>query len=318
MGAIATRGFEGGEESAVLSGELGPSVVELVALVGHLAIQSEDVEGILPEGFVLPPAIYTVLLVLGLGTVAAVLYVLSPPVRNRTIVAFAPWMMTGGVLHAIVVAQGMPPLVEPLFEAPAVYATVGIVAGVVWIVGSVYEAVGNHSAARILGVVGTGVVVTFVVFALIEGHQAGQLHPLPAVLAIAGTIVAAAVTWILLGLYFTDSAAATSLTGVLVVLGQALDGVSTAVGYDVLGARERTPLAAHVLDAGAQLPTAEYIGAGWLFVLVKLLLASAIVVLFREWVKESPQQARLVLAFVAGVGLGPGTHNLLLFVLGGG
>lgn len=287
-------------------------LAELAPIAGAL-----QVGGVLPEGFSLPPLVYTVLLVLGVLTVAAVLYVLSPPVRSRTIVALAPWMMAGGVVHAIRLTLGVPSIVEPLLGSPAVYATVAIVAGAVWVFAAIYEEMGPHPAERTLGIVGTGVVVTFVVFALIEGYQSGELHPLPPVVAVAGAVVAAAVTWIVLSIYFTDSAAVTSWAGATVVAAHALDGVTTAVGYDVLNAEEQTPLSARVLEAGELLPTAEYLGAGWLFVLVKLLLASFIVILFREWVRDEPHRARLFLAIVAAVGLGPGSHNLMLFALAG-
>lgn len=285
-----------------------------IGIDGAVLLQADRV---LPEGFAIPEPLYTAFLLLGLATVGAILYVLSPPVRSKTVVALAPWMMTGGIVHAIQQAHGMPPEVEPLFGTPAVYGTVSIAAGAVWIVAEIYEEIGTHSSDRILGIVGTGVAVTFAVFALIEAFGRGELHPLPAVLGFAGALVAAAVTWIVLSIYFTESAAITSWAGATVVAGHALDGVTTAVGYDVLHASERTPLSARILEAGELLPTAEYIGAGWLFILVKLLLASAIVILFREWVRDAPRQARLLLALVAAVGLGPGTHNLILFALSG-
>lgn len=273
--------------------------------------------GVLPEGFGLPPLVYTVLLVVGVASVAALLYAISPPVRNRTVVAFAPWMMTGGVLHAIKGMQEVPDLVEPLLGTPAVYATVTIVTGVLWIVGTIYEEMGPHSADRLVGVVGTGVVVTLTVLALFDALQRGRLDLLPTTLAIIGALVAGTATWIVLSLVYTDAVAVTSLSGALVVFAHAFDGVSTAVGHDVLDAGERTPISARILEFGETLPTAEYIGAGWLFLLVKLLLASVIVVLFHEWVRETPQRARLVLAIIAALGLGPAANNLLLFAISG-
>jgi uncharacterized membrane protein len=57
------------------------------------------------------------------------------------------------------------------------------------------------------------------------------------------------------------------------------------------------------------------LGVGWLFVLVKLLVAAGIVVLLADLVREDPVEGRLLLGFVAAVGLGPGVHNVLLFVV---
>jgi uncharacterized membrane protein len=103
--------------------------------------------------------------------------------------------------------------------------------------------------------------------------------------------------------------------GVLVVFAHALDGVSTAVGADLLGFEERTPLSAAILEFAGTLPTADPLGVGWLFVLVKLALAGAIVSLFADYVREEPTQAYLLLSGVIAVGLGPGAQNVLLYVV---
>jgi uncharacterized membrane protein len=273
--------------------------------------------GVLPDGFGLPPLPYVGLLLLGLLTVGALLWALSPPVTNGTVVALAPWMMTGGVLHALDQVREFPDYVEPLFGTPAVYATVAVAAGTVWVGTTIYSAMTQGSPDRKLGIIGTGFVVTFVIMALIDAFNAGTLDTLPAAITIAVTGFVAAITWAILGVRFTDAAAVTSWSGVVVVVSHALDGVSTAVGYDLLDVSERTPASEVILEAGAALPTAEYVGAGWLFVVVKLLVASAVVIFMREWVRDAPQEARLVLAGVAAVGLGPGMNNLMLFAITG-
>jgi uncharacterized membrane protein len=101
----------------------------------------------------------------------------------------------------------------------------------------------------------------------------------------------------------------------MVVFAHALDGASTAVGTDLLGAGERTPLSAAILEFAKTLPTADAIGAGWLFVLVKLALAVAVVNLFAGYVREDPRRAHLLLAVIVAVGLGPGVQNVLLFAV---
>uniref|UniRef100_UPI000299E622 DUF63 family protein n=1 Tax=Halococcus hamelinensis TaxID=332168 RepID=UPI000299E622 len=101
----------------------------------------------------------------------------------------------------------------------------------------------------------------------------------------------------------------------LCVLGHALDGVSTAVGIDVLGFGERSPFSRAIIEFAATLPTASLLGAGWLFVVVKLALAAAVLVLLASYVREEPGEGYLLLGAVAAVGLGPGAHNLLLFTI---
>ncbi|MCO8268932.1 DUF63 family protein, partial [Haloferax sp. AB510] len=113
-----------------------------------------------------------------------------------------------------------------------------------------------------------------------------------------------------------EAAAAGSL-GLLAIFGHALDALSTAVGIDVLGFGERTPLSRIILEAAAALPTAEVIGVGWLFVLVKLVVAGFVVALLADYVREDPTEGALLLGLVAAVGLGPGVHNLLLFAIAG-
>jgi len=152
-------------------------------------------------------------------------------------------------------------------------------------------------------------------FAVLRSIEAGVFEPFWPVIAVVVAGIVTAIAWIALSLWFTDVATTTSTTGALVVFGHTLDGVTTAIGYDVLGAAESVPLSLVLLEAGEALPTAEYIGSGWLFVLVKVSLAMVILGLFREYVEEAPRQARTLLALVAAVGLGPATHNTLLFMV---
>jgi uncharacterized membrane protein len=99
------------------------------------------------------------------------------------------------------------------------------------------------------------------------------------------------------------------------VFGHALDGVSTAVGIDILGFGERSPVSQMIIEFAAGLPTAAVIGAGWLFLLIKLALAATTVVCLSSYVREEPTEGYLLLGAVAAIGLGPGAHNLLLFTI---
>jgi uncharacterized membrane protein len=96
-----------------------------------------------------------------------------------------------------------------------------------------------------------------------------------------------------------------------------VDGVTTAVGVDLLGFGERTPLSALILEAAAALPTAATLGTGWLFVLVKLTVAAVAVAAVAPTVAETDREGYALLAVVVAVGLGPGVHNALLFAVAG-
>jgi len=90
------------------------------------------------------------------------------------------------------------------------------------------------------------------------------------------------------------------------------------VGVDVLGFGERTPASRLIIEFADRLPTAEALGSGWLFVVVKLVLVGGVVVLFADYIEDEPTEGYLLLGFIAAVGLGPGVHNLLLFAVTGG
>lgn len=271
---------------------------------------------VLPEGFVLPPWYFLVPILVVLGGVLALLWVLEPPVRDRTVVAFVPWMMFGSTLHVLYRLEAYPDSIAVLFTSPGVYLVTAIVAGVAWIVGIFLEAGGlQPTNERVVGVTGTGFFAVFATITIVRSWEAGAFEPFWPVVAVVLSGIVTAVAWLALGLWVTDVATTTGATGAVVVFGHALDGVSTAIGYDVLGAGEEVPVSRAILEFGTSLPTADYIGGGWLFVLVKVALALVILGLFREYVEERPYEARTILALVAAVGLGPGVHNVLLFLV---
>ncbi|SDK05764.1 DUF63 family protein [Natronorubrum texcoconense] len=271
---------------------------------------------VLPEGFVLPPWYLLVPILVVLAGVIALLWALEPPVTDQTVLAFVPWMMFGSALHVLHRLEAYPDQFETLFATPTVYLVTAIIAGGSWIVGIFLYAGGLQSTIeRFVGVAGTAFFTVFTMVILNIGWEEGTFELFWPVISVVVAGIVTAVAWIALSLWFTDVAATTSATGALVVFGHALDGVSTAIGYDVLGAAEDVPLSRLILEAGESLPTAEYVGAGWLFILVKVVLALVIVGLFKEYVEERPQQARTILALVAAVGLGPGVHNVLQFIV---
>lgn len=265
---------------------------------------------VLPAGFSLPPLPYLLALLVGLGVVGWLLVRRRPPVTEWTVLALVPWVVLGAALHVLYVVDALPATVRPLAGTAAVYLTVGLGAGATWLVA-------NRAAAgteRLLGGAGTAVALGTVVAALVYSGSRGAFRPVPAVGILVVAAAVAVATWVLLGRARPD-VAVTGRPGFLAVAAHALDGVSTAVGYDVLGFGERTPLSRLLIDAGAALPTQQYVGAAWLFVLVKVLLACWVVALFADLVRDAPRRGRLLLAAVAAVGLGPGAHNLLLFTV---
>ncbi|ELZ94044.1 hypothetical protein C440_10503 [Haloferax mucosum ATCC BAA-1512] len=267
---------------------------------------------ILPEGFALPPLPYLVVLVVGLVGVGVGLVRTRPTVSSAHVIALVPWMVTGSVLHVLYVVGLLPPAVEPLAGTPSVYLTVALVAGATWVALDAADAASPRALAG-PGVVGGGVLL---VSAIRAGVAAGTLALFWPGVGLVASVVVSLVAWPALKRFSPETAVAGTL-GWLAIFGHTLDAVSTAVGIDVLGFGERTPLSKVILEAAAALPTADVIGVGWLFVLVKLAVAGLVVTLLADYVREEPTEGSLLLGFVAAVGLGPGVHNLLLFAISG-
>ncbi|WP_225335489.1 DUF63 family protein [Halomicrobium urmianum] len=271
---------------------------------------------VLPSGFALPPLPYLAILVGVVLLVAGFLVAVEPPVSQTTAVALAPWIAVGGALHAFYQLDAYPPAAEPLFGTPAVYLTTFVVTGLAWLFVMAVDVLGRRAdnVDRNFGLVGTGVLTVLFVVAVWRGSKGGGVEPLwPAVAVVAATfqtvLIVAGIS-----LWRTPIFYRTRYVGPVVVFAHALDGISTAIGIDVLGVTERSPLPRLIMDVAAQLPTAETAGVGWLFVVVKLFVVTAVVVGFNRYVDEEPVEATLVLSLITAVGLGPATNNLFLFL----
>lgn len=267
---------------------------------------------VLPEGFALPPLPYLVVLLATVALVGGALVRAEPVVSDRTVLALAPWVLVGSSLHAFYVLDWVPDAVAPLLGTPAVYLTTFVVAGTVWFLA--LEA--GATPERPLAAVGALVALAVVGYGLARGASDGLRFFWPLVGLLVAVLLTAAL-WAATRWTYPGVAATTGAVGALALFSHALDGVSTAVGVDLLGFGERTPVSRAVLDVAASLPTADVLGVGWLFVLVKLAIAEAVVILFADFVREDPTEGYLLLGLVAAVGLGPGAHNLILFVITG-
>lgn len=281
------------------------------------------------SNFVVPDPAYSGLLLVLTVVVVALLYTIRPPVTQWLVVALAPWMASGAALHTFYLLgeqfnrQIYPPVVEPFFSAPAVYLTTFVVMGAVWvvsaIVGGAMSSVTEErdDVAQYLGATGVGVLITLTALLVWQGlDRQLTLDPIIPIVGLIGAMVLTFIVYVLIGTWRTYIIAEARLVGALVLFAHLLDGVTTAIGRDVLGIGERSVLSARIMEFAADLPTAEYIGSGWLFAVVKLLLAVFIVVLFADYVSERPTRGNLFFAAIAALGLGPAMNNVFLFLLG--
>lgn len=269
---------------------------------------------VLPMGFGVPPLPYLVAVLLGSAAVAGLLYRQRVRVTPRVVTAFAPWMVAGATAYALYQVGAVPDPLRPLFGNPIVYLTTFVLAGVVWLAVADYPADRWElpSVPGALTVAGTTVAGTLLAYAVAVGLSRGTLSVTWPAIGLGIALVLAVGTWV--AIRDRLDVAVTGSPGALVLVGHALDGVSTAVGTH-LGYGEQTPLSRLVIEAGAALPVAQVLGDAWLFVLVKLLLPVAVLYLFADYVRQRPREGALLLGLVAAVGLGPGAHNLVLFAI---
>jgi uncharacterized membrane protein len=249
-----------------------------------------------------------------LAAVGGELYRRQPTVTPRVVAAFAPWMVAGATGYALFQVDAVPGLIAPLFGNPTVYATTFAVAAAVWLFLLERDYPEDRwtlpSVPGLLALAGAFTAGELFVSAYLTATARGTLSPLASLAALAASAVLAGVVW----LAVRNRVGVTGLPGVLVLFGHTLDGVSTAVGIE-LGFGEQTPLSALLIEFGAGLPPADLLGAAWLFVLVKVVVATLVLFAFRDYVREEPGEGSLLLGFVAAVGLGPGAHNLVLFAV---
>jgi uncharacterized membrane protein len=227
-------------------------------------------------------------------------------------------MALGGGVHAVEQLGLAPAPLVPLLTAPAVYLTTAVVAGAVW-AGAAARTDERGEPTRVLARVGGAALVTFLVVIYAYAYLNGPLIALAwPVVGVLGALAVGGPVYYLLWTYRQVAAKQTGVGGAIVVFAHALDGVSTALGVDVLGTGERSPIPRAIMEFTAGLPLPEAFGTAWLFVLVKLALATGIVLLLADYVEEEPAEGNLLVLVVAAVGLGPAANNLALFLLAGG
>ena len=268
---------------------------------------------LLPSGFALPPLPYLLGLLIAVAAVAGLLHRLDPEVTPAVVTGFAPWMVAGGAGYALFQVGGVPAPLAPLFGSPAVYLSTFVLGGLVWAAlcasGLPSDSWSLRSVPSLLLVSGAVVAVSVVGLALLT---AARLQPLLPGLGLALAVALALAVWVALRRVRPITRVA-GAAGFVLVFGHVLDGVSTAVGTDLLGFGEQTPLSRLLIEAGATLTPG--LGGGWLFVLVKTALAAFVLVVLADYAAEDPRWGSLLLGVVAAVGLGPGAHNLVLFVV---
>ncbi len=278
------------------------------------------------EDFIVPDPVVLVPLLAAAVIVGALLVAIRPPVTAELVFAFVPWMILGALLHVIyqmhraVNETLLPDTVDVLFSAPSIYVTTAIVGGIVWLLAVVFTPSDERTRQVGIRLAGVGGLLLVPVVG-VAGWHATEQFTIDPVLPIVGLLLSLVVTagvYGLLGLWRPYAVIRARYIGALLLFAHVFDAITTAIGIELLDAGERSTAPQFILDVAAELPTAEYLGEAWLFILVKIIIASAIVVLFSDYPEERPTEGYLFFGALTAVGLGPGAHNFFLFFFGVG
>jgi uncharacterized membrane protein len=274
-------------------------------------------------GFEIPVIHLATVLVVS-GIIGVMLYAISPPVTQRTVVGFVPWMVSGSALHVFYqlgeqFGDTYPEPLAPLFSAPTVYLTTFASMALIWLVCVMVLPRSDHGdrVARYLLITGSGTALALIGLLVWQGMTSDVLdfQPVLPVLALLASLVVTFVVYMLVGAWRTYIIAEARYVGALALFAHLFDAITTAVGVDLLGASERSAIPRRILEFAAGLPTEATLGSGWLFVLVKLAVAILIIVAFADYVSDEPTEGNLLFALIIAVGLGPAVNNFFLFAL---
>jgi uncharacterized membrane protein len=255
---------------------------------------------------------------------------------RRLVVALLPFMLFGGALRVVedvtdsAVRAGVEPILtyplNTLFISPIIYVTVFLVTlvavlaslrlGSADVVRNRYRALGGIGAAVL------GVTLAYLFWVAFTTDYV-DFYPQVLVVDVGLASVLAYALYVGADRYDPEINRGTAAAGLVVLWAHAIDGVANVVAADwlpALGHPIDSYSAKHVInrliiDVTRTVQPAELsaaIGTSWPFLVVKLVVAVAIVWLFNETIfEESPRYAVLLLVAASAVGLGPGTRDIL-------
>jgi uncharacterized membrane protein len=242
---------------------------------------------------------------IGLGGVVRAV----PDLRRRTVLAATPWMILGGVLHALALAGAYDGPAAAAFASTLVVPATGVLAATAWVplvqVGRLRT---RADPAGYLGATGAGALVPLLVVTLLAGRATvATLAPL-VLTPVLGGLAAAGVIFGL-GLSAAPALAATRSLGLLAVYAQVFHGVVVVVAVDALGASPTGSVAVPAVGLGARLSLG--VGTAWLFLLLTMFGAALLVAGLGRVAERHPPVAYILLGAIAAAGIGPGVATLL-------
>ncbi len=284
---------------------------------------------------------YILILVFMLGGVYLLLERLTLEPYNRFFYALVPFMLFGGALRVVedsfVAAQRaneVPAIEFPAsaaFISPFIYFTVFLIAlasllFTKWLVHA--DITDNFHYP--LGIIGTGWLAgTFgYLLYLSQTNDWMTLHGSVLVISLGIATAAAVLTYLGADQFRPEINAGTGLMGLVVLWGHAIDGIANVLANDWsqlwnLGTyTAKHPFNRFIIDATTAVQSGSeiagvYVGTGWPFFFIKLVVPVLILSVFdREFFEESPRFAIMLLGAIVAVGLGPGTRDMIRLAFG--
>ncbi|SEO24941.1 Uncharacterized membrane protein [Halorientalis persicus] len=282
---------------------------------------------------------YMVVLLFGLIGVLQLLRRLDVGRDRDLFFALIPFMLFGGALRVVEDANDAVPegvsqaiaypwntlIISPIIYFTVFFVTLGSLLVTVWLRREGYV----ETYARPMAAVGSAAFVLTFGYLVSLAFSADYVEFYPQVLLSVVAIATLLAAAIYLGVerLKPEINAGTGLIGLVVLWGHAIDGVANVVAADWLGAlgvdavyNPKHPANAFIIStAETILPTSllTALGSSWPFLLVKLVVALAVVWIFdREIFEESPRYALLLLTAIVAVGLGPGTRDMIRATFG--
>jgi len=282
---------------------------------------------------------YMVILLFALIGILQLLRNLDIATDRGLFFALVPFMLFGGALRVVedandAVPAGADPLItypwNSLIISPVIYVTVFVVTLGALLTSIRLEEEGYvETYYRPVGLVG-GIAfgLTFLYLA-IQGVTTGYVSWFPQVLF----VVVLLATLVSAGLYYaveewqSEINAGTGKIGLVVLWGHAIDGVANVIAADWLGAlgvnltySAKHPANRFIIDVTESVLPSSVIattGSSWPFLVVKMVVALAVVWIFDEQIfDENPRYAILLLVAIVAVGLGPGTRDMIRATFG--
>jgi uncharacterized membrane protein len=260
--------------------------------------------------------------------------------RDRGLLfALVPFMLFGGALRVVedandAVPQGVEPAItyplNSLIISPIIYFTVFLITLASLLVAIRIEREGYVDTyykplALVGGVAFGGTFLYLATLGLTTGYVSWFPQVLFSVVVIA-TLVSAGIFYAVEE-WKPEINAGTGRIGLVVLWGHAIDGVANVIAADWLGAlgvnltyTAKHPANRFIIDATEAIfpqSVLATLGSSWPFLVVKMVVALAVIWIFDEQIfEENPRYAVLLLVAIVAVGLGPGTRDMIRATFG--